>query len=395
MEAGHRSVRLAAAVLIMMAFASPRLARASEADELIRQGVTLRRSGDDVAALKRFEQAFQLEHSSRALAQIGLAEQALGRWAASYEHLQQALEDTRDPWIKKSRATLRQALDVVSDHVGQLEVLGGSPDAEVRIDGVPRGRLPLVRALAVSSGTVTDELVAPRFVPVQRTTVVRARQTVRESFDALVPVFTGASGTATSPAPSADGAALPAAAPPPARSAAGAALPAAAPPRLAASSPAALPPAAPVAADPSPNGAPGAVEKAKADQSPPSSFRPKVKWIVWGAGGAALAAGIVGMVRQNQAGDDFDAGCAVGSGQTVMPLPGSTRTASDCRSLKDRVDSNYRLELIGYVTAGALAAAGLVLWLTEPAASGGEATALACSPGLTARGPQLGCALTF
>jgi len=376
-------MRWLGAILMMTAIAVPRAAQASEADELIRQGVSLRRTGDDAGALRRFEQAYQLEHGSRALAQVGLAEQALGRWSSAYDHLQQALDDGRDPWIKKSAAPLRQALDLVSDHVGHLEVLGGSPDAEVRIDGVTRGKLPLSRALTVSAGTVTVELVAPKFIPVQRTTVVRARQTVRESFDPMVATFVANGG------PRAD-AAGPETKNPGTRSAASVSP---APP------PPAQPEARPVPVDTSAGGAPPVVEKQKekdsADATAPSSFRPALKWIAWGTGAAALGLGIVGMVRQNQAGNDFDAGCGVGPGQTVTPLPGSSRTASDCRGFKDRVDSNFRLELIGYVTAGALAAAGLVLWLTEPSAHGGESAALACSPGVTAGGAQLGCALRF
>ena len=363
MDSGVRAARFTAALLIVGSFAFAGGAQATDADDLIRQGVGLRRSGDDAGALKRFEQAFHLDHSSRALAQIGMAEQALGRWAAAYEHLEQSLEDTRDPWINKSRATLRDALALVSDHVGQLEVLGGSPQADVRIDGSPRGKLPLARPIPVSAGTVTIELVAPRFVPVQRTTVVRAHQTVRESFDALVPVLV------TQPVPEPSAVATPLARPVPA-------VPARTPP--ATSEP-----------------APAEPEKPVTDQPARGSFRPALKWIAWGAGAAALGIGIAGMVRQDQAGNDFDQGCGVGPAQTVTPLPGSTRTAGDCRSLKDRVDSNYRLELIGYVTAGALVAAGLVSWLTEPTADGGQPMALACSPGAVARGASFGCALRF
>ena len=373
-------MRSVGAILMITLAAAPRVASASDAEELIRQGVSLRRTGDDAGALRRFEQAYQLDHGSRALAQMGLAEQALGRWSAAHDHLQQALDDGRDPWIKKSAATLRQALDVVSDHVGYLEVLGGSADAEVRIDGVPRGRLPLSHALTVSAGTLTVELVAPKFNPVQRTTVVRPRQTVRESFDPLVATFVGG-GATRSTSTAADG---------------GGPEVTSARARPVATAPA-EPAARPVAVDASPGG--GGIEKKKAtdsgDTTAPGAFRPALKWIAWGAGAAALGLGIVGMVRQNQAGNDFDAGCGVGPGQTVVPLAGSTRTAGDCRGLKDRVDSNYRLELIGYVTAGALAAAGLVLWLTEPSAGGHESPAPACSPAATVGGAQLGCALRF
>src|SRR4051812_7480565 len=56
---------------------------AADALELLREGVSLRREGRDEEALQRFQRAYEIGHGGRALAQIGLAEQALGRWAVS------------------------------------------------------------------------------------------------------------------------------------------------------------------------------------------------------------------------------------------------------------------------------------------------------------------------
>jgi hypothetical protein len=126
------------------------------------------------------------------------------------------------------------------------------------------------------------------------------------------------------------------------------------------------------------------------------SFRTKAKWVAWGAGMVALGVGIFGGIRQNQAGNDFSSGCGIDAGQNVVMLPGSTKTAADCRSLKAQVDSNYNLELGGLVGAGVLAATGLVLWLTEPGSTPAERAALACSPGMTSgRGPWVGCRIAF
>lgn len=351
----------AAVACVALLSVSPGTARAASADELIRQGVALRRSGDDAGALRKFEQAFHIDHGSKAMAQMGLAEQALGRWADASEHLQRALDDAGDPWIAKSRVILRQSLDHVNQHVGQLEILGGTAGAEVLIDGRSRGELPLPRFLAVSAGTITIELKAPSLVPVQRTIVVQARQSVRESFDPLVPV-------------------LPRSEPPPPTPAVAVAVPVS-------PTPVARPPEAPFVP-----------AKTAPDREEDSSFRPKLKWVTWGAGAAALTVGIFGLVRQTQAANDFDGGCAVDSGNEVVVPPGSSESVSACRSLKDRVDSNYRIEVIGLVGAGVLAAAGLVLWLTEPAPvhEGAGASALACGPGLTAgHGPSLNCGLRF
>jgi hypothetical protein len=347
----------------ILAPSSSSAAAAANADELIRQGVTLRRSGDDEGALRRFEEAFKIEPTPTVLVQIGLAEQALGRWALAYEHIHRAVDTGADPWIKKNRAAINDALKSINDHVGQLEILGASPDAEVRINGKSYGKLPLAHPIPLSTGTVTIDLAAPGFVAVQRTTVVRARGTVRESFDALVPIPTPRSKPPAPPAPMV-----------------AASLGDASEPRGA-----------------SVGAAPEDIAQ-QADRGSPKagSFRTKVKWLAWGMGVVGAGIGVFGYVRQNQAGTDFSNGCGIDASQTVVALPGSGKNASDCRSLKTKVDSNYNLELAGLVGAGALAATGLVLWLTEPAPARGETAALTCRPGITpGRGPWLGCRVAF
>src|SRR5688500_10991836 len=47
-------------------------------EELIRQGVALRRSGQDQAALPLFQKAHEIGHTPRTAAQLGLVEMALG-----------------------------------------------------------------------------------------------------------------------------------------------------------------------------------------------------------------------------------------------------------------------------------------------------------------------------
>lgn len=159
---------------------------AEDSNELIRQGIERRRQRDDEGALRLFEQANELGHSARALAQMGLAEQALGRWVAASEHFRQALAASNDPWIAKNRPTLEDAVARVAGHVGWIEVLGGRAGAEVRLDGKPRGILPLSRPLATTTGTVVIDLVMPGRLPVRRTTSVGPGETTREAFDDLL-----------------------------------------------------------------------------------------------------------------------------------------------------------------------------------------------------------------
>ena len=160
-------------------------AHADDSDNLIRQGVECRRKRDDACGLRFFQQAYDKGHTPRALAQMGLAEQALGKWVAASEHLREALAVHGDPWIEKNRAVLTDSAGHVADHVGFVEIFGGSPGAEVRVDGAARGTLPLARSLATTTGTVAIDLAMAGRLPIRRTTTVRAGETTREAFDEL------------------------------------------------------------------------------------------------------------------------------------------------------------------------------------------------------------------
>ena len=387
MRVGACALRWRVLLLVFGWLRSSQAAVASDPDQLIREGVDLRRRGDDAGALKLFERAFQMEPSPRATAQMGLAEQALGQWVRAHEHLRAALDAATDTWVVKSQATLREALNHVGDHVGQIEILGGSVGAEVRINGSPRGRLPLPRAILAPSGTATIDLSAPGFVAAQRTIVVRARETIRETFDVLVPAAVGGN-----LAPPGGAQAMP-----------GWPGPGGQPATDPMASPSSGVPAASISAS-APRGTAAAAERDSQGESvggdrAGSSLRTQAKWVAWGLGAAGLAVGTVGWIRQDQAGNDFSGGCGLEQGR-VVTSPGSSRTVADCQDLRSKVDSNYHLELIGLIGAGVLVAAGLALWLTERGPAGQEAEAaalsLSCAPEVTAtRSPRLGCRLIF
>src|SRR5450432_505854 len=82
---------------------------------LMRQGIELRRAGRDQDALDLFQRAERVAPSPRGLAQIGLAEQALGRWVAANRHLGSALKNQGDPWIARNHAKLEKAARAVAD----------------------------------------------------------------------------------------------------------------------------------------------------------------------------------------------------------------------------------------------------------------------------------------
>src|SRR5689334_14201627 len=79
-------------VLGFLAWATPAHADGDEsADRLLKRGVELRKAGKDDEALEAFRAAYTSRPSPRAQAQIGLAEQALGRWGDAERDLSEAL----------------------------------------------------------------------------------------------------------------------------------------------------------------------------------------------------------------------------------------------------------------------------------------------------------------
>ena len=190
--------------------AAPQSAQAIPADgseALIREGLALRRNGNDEGALEKFTQAATIRRSGRALAQIALAEQAIGRWIEAEAHLKEALALRDEAWIAKNRPLLESALADISGHLGMLEVSGNVAGAVVKVNGAVRGRLPLRVPMRVPSGSLTVELEAEGHYPLARTVVVLAGGRARESLNmvpstqAAVPVFTPTPSGSTAKAP--------------------------------------------------------------------------------------------------------------------------------------------------------------------------------------------------
>ncbi|MEP6651871.1 MAG: hypothetical protein ABJA82_00840 [Myxococcales bacterium] len=161
---------------------SPSAAASGSAEEtLINRGVEFREKGKDQAALESFESAYQLSKGARALAQIALAEQALGRWVEAESHLGQAFLHSDDPWIARNKALLDQSLNDIQGHLGSLELTGGVPGAAISVNGIAAGTLPLPAVLRLSAGSVAVEVRAAGYLPMTRTVTVPVRGLARES----------------------------------------------------------------------------------------------------------------------------------------------------------------------------------------------------------------------
>jgi tetratricopeptide (TPR) repeat protein len=162
--------------LVLFASALAPSAHAQDADALIDEGIALREAGRDTEALARFEEAHALAPGPQSLAQIALAEQALGRFVEAEEHLREALASDTDRFIRRNRALLEGALEELAGHIGELSLTGGVAGARVRVEGIDRGTLPLPAPLRLDAGTVRVEVDADGFAPFDGSVVVRGGQ---------------------------------------------------------------------------------------------------------------------------------------------------------------------------------------------------------------------------
>jgi hypothetical protein len=164
-------------------------------DDLIRRGLELRRQHSDVEALSLFEQAYRIRPTPRACAQMGLAEQSLGRWVDAESDLQKAF-GADDAWIARNREPLADALHFVSSHLGWLSVSSNVQSARVSVNGTVVGTFPMRSPARVALGIATVRVEADGYLAVERTTRVEANNLSRESFT-LVPQPSSAGPPAT------------------------------------------------------------------------------------------------------------------------------------------------------------------------------------------------------
>jgi hypothetical protein len=335
-------------------------AAAPKSEALVNQAVELRRNGDDEGALALLLQAYALARAPRTAGQLGLCEQALGRWAEAETYLTEALKVADDPWVKKNRGTIEDALAFVKSHIARIEIQGDPQGSEVWVNGALAGKLPLASPVRVAAGEVEVELRATGFVSEKKTMRLEAGQYQRIILHA-----------SERPAP-----------------------PAAPPPAAAPSETTTV-----VVNVPESRGgtAPPPPTVTKEPEAAASNGRLALKWVAWGLGAVAAGVGAYGAVANSSGVSSFDSTCGIdpATGKAISKAGTSSGDAA-CVSKKSDYESKARLGIGGFVAAGALAVTGFVLWLTEPEPRARNTTALRCAPALGERlAPTLGCAIRF
>lgn len=146
-----------------------------ESEALIKEGIELRRAGQDAAAIPKLQRAFDIEGTPRSAAQLGLCLHAVGRWSEADHYLALALAAPRDPWVKKNRDALKESSEAVKMHVGRVDVLGDPEGAQVFVNGKQVGTFPLPDAIPVNEGLVKVEVRAIGFEPSSKDITISAR----------------------------------------------------------------------------------------------------------------------------------------------------------------------------------------------------------------------------
>jgi tetratricopeptide (TPR) repeat protein len=141
---------------------------AADAEARIKHGLALRRERRDAEALSEFRLANALQPSGRALAQIALAEAAVGLWVEAEETFEEVLAERGDPWIEMRRPQLEDELHQIRSHLANLEVDITPADAKVWINGALAHVDRTSGAFRIVSGRVLVEVNRDGFEPGRR-----------------------------------------------------------------------------------------------------------------------------------------------------------------------------------------------------------------------------------
>jgi tetratricopeptide (TPR) repeat protein len=149
--------------LLILALAAP------DAEKLIKKGVELRKKRQDAEALELFRQAHDLDPTARSLAQIALAEQALGKWLEAEAHLREALARTTDPWIRSNLHPLQKAAAEIAEHLATIAIRNAPEGASIRLGDSPPKPGPFAETRVLCDIPVHIAATAPGYLPSKRT----------------------------------------------------------------------------------------------------------------------------------------------------------------------------------------------------------------------------------
>jgi len=133
----------AAIFTLTIAGLAPLPAQAEDDPEsLIAQGVRLRRQGKDLAAQGYFRRAYEMAHTPRAAAQLGLVELAIADFWHAEVHFLEALTNP-DAWVTAQKATIESSQAKGRKHLAPLRLPGLPPGGTLEVS-LPSWKAPEV-----------------------------------------------------------------------------------------------------------------------------------------------------------------------------------------------------------------------------------------------------------
>jgi hypothetical protein len=178
-SAAARARAVAAAVSVAMALSGPAHAAGNKADKrdaqkLLTQGNQLAGEGDYVAALEKFQAAYDRYPSPKILLNIGTTLRQLGRNVEAATVYETYLDDPgADP---ARRAEIERILAEIEAVVGRIRIEVQSPGASVRLDGKPLDEFKSGESLRVEPGEHTIVANLKGVPPAVQTVKVYPRQ---------------------------------------------------------------------------------------------------------------------------------------------------------------------------------------------------------------------------
>jgi hypothetical protein len=167
--------------LLLATASAPVFAEPPQADDLVREGVQLRRRSQDAEALVLFRRAYDLSPTTRTRAQIGFAEQALGNWVEAEDDLARSMADSADAWVARNATVLATALQEVRSHLASLHIDTNVEGAELQVDGKMRAKLPIASDFRVEAGERTVAVHAAGYDTFEERIVLPAGAEIRET----------------------------------------------------------------------------------------------------------------------------------------------------------------------------------------------------------------------
>ncbi len=179
----RRSSRVAV-MLACAAFGASSLAFAQSDEDpeaLVRRGIELARRGDSQGAYELLRNAVTAHRTGRGLAELGYAEQAIGRSIDAETHLTEAMTYTDERWVRHHRRDIEDALSTVRASIGSVAVTVSVEGAEVRVNEVIAGRAPLREPLRVPVGRCVVAATAAGYREATTTVTVTAGEAASAS----------------------------------------------------------------------------------------------------------------------------------------------------------------------------------------------------------------------